>query len=121
MRRITLLAFVALLLTGASLGFAETSASAHPSPLSVSLATNMSTAPESCAKTSSVMAALHPAPKFMASGEYCGACSPVPCKNALRGTPCGPTPFNGKRCEEYLSSCPEDGLSNCKCYAGPIP
>jgi hypothetical protein len=119
MKRITLLTFVALLLVGASLGFAAPPA--PPEPLVVSLATNISTDPESCTKPSSVMAALHPSPKFMTSGDYCGACSPGPCKNALRGTPCGPPPFNGKRCEYYLNSCSEDGLADCRCYAGPIP
>ena len=120
MKRITLLAYVTLLLVGASLGFAATPTN-PPSPLTVSMATNMSTAPESCAKTSSEMAAIHPSPQFMASGERCGSCSPVPCVNALRGTPCGSVPFNGKRCEYYLDSCPEDGLANCRCYVGPIP
>jgi hypothetical protein len=63
MKRITLLTFVALLLVGASLGFAAPPAS--PDPLVVSLATNMSTDPETCTKPSAVMAALNPFPKFI--------------------------------------------------------
>jgi hypothetical protein len=121
MRRSTLLTIAALLLLGASLGSATPPPPPTPStdvPVLEMQEENMTAATSSCKTLKIKKANAAPTPQFMVD-QLCGSCSPVPCKNAVRGTPCGGG--FGKRCEYYLDLCAEDSLADCRCYAGPIP
>lgn len=120
MTRSTLLIFAALLLMGASLGSATPATPPAPSTdlqvLELSV-TNMTAATPSCAKARATVDRPHP--QWMTtSGEYCGACSLVPCAlGAARFTRCG---YGLKGWCDYTSNyCEEDWLPSCECV-GPI-